>query len=65
MKKFLVLVLALTLAFALAAPAMAFTSDEETDDDTPYGLDIYLVEYDDDDMFGYISLPARPLPENE
>lgn len=67
MKKFLVLVLALTLAFALAAPAMAFTSDEENNDDTPYSLDIYLVEYDDDDLFGYVSLPPtdRGYAKNE
>ena len=67
MKKFLVLVLAFALAFALAAPAMAFTSDEDNNDDTPYSLDIYLVEYDDDDLFGYVSLPAsdRGYAKNE
>ncbi len=67
MKKFLVLVLAFMLAFALAAPAMAFTSDEQDNDDTPYSLDIYLVEYDDDDLFGYVSLPPtdRGYAKNE
>ncbi len=67
MKKFLVLVLALALAFALAAPAMAFTSDEDTGDDYPYELDIYLVDYDDNDLFGFVTLPEtnRGYAKNE
>ncbi len=66
MKKFLTLVLALVLALALAAPAMAFTS-VEPDTDTPYELDIYLVDYEDDAFFGYASLPAtdRGYAKNE
>jgi hypothetical protein len=67
MKKFLTLLLALVFVLGLAAPAMAFTSDEDNDDDTPYELDIYLVDYDDNDLFGYISLPKtdRGYAKNE
>lgn len=67
MKRFLTLILALALAFALAVPAMAFTSDEDDNDDTPFTLDIYLVEYDDNDLFGYVSLPEtdRGYAKNE
>ncbi len=66
MKKFLTLVFALVMALALAAPAMAFTS-VQPDTDTPYELDIYLVDYDDDAFFGYASLPAsdRGYAKNE
>ena len=67
MKKFLVLMLALALAFSLAAPAMAFTSDSDVGDDYPYELDIYLVDYDDEDLFGFVSLPEsdRGYAKNE
>ena len=68
MKKFLTLVLALVLTFALTVPAMAFTSDDSDDDDSAvYDLSIYLVEYDDDDLFGLISLPEsdRGYAKNE
>lgn len=58
MKKFFTLMLALIMAFALAVPAMAFTSDTTDDDDSvPYELDIYLVDYEGDEFFGFVSLP--------
>ncbi len=67
MKKFITLVLALVLAFGLTVPAMAFTSDTTDDTDTPYDLSIYLVEYDDNDLFGMVSLPEsdRGYAKNE
>lgn len=67
MKKFLSLLLALVLALGLAAPAMAFTSDNNTAEDHPYDLDIYLVEYEDNDFFGITSLPPsdRGYAKNE
>jgi hypothetical protein len=67
MKKFLSLMLALVLALGLAAPAMAFTSDDSAAEDHPYDLDIYLVEYEDNDFFGMISLPPsdRGYAKNE
>ena len=68
MKKTLTLIFALILAFALTVPAMAFTSDStDDDDDYPYELSIYLVEYDDNDLFGFVSLPEsdRGYAKNE
>ena len=67
MKKFLTLVLALVLALGLSVPAMAFTSDETDDVDHPYDLSIYLVEYDDNDLFGMVALPEsdRGYAKNE
>ena len=68
MKKYLTLVLALVLAFGLTVPAMAFTSDDSAADDSiPYDLSIYLVEYDDNDLFGIIALPEsdRGYAKNE
>ena len=68
MKKFLTLVLALVLAFGLTVPAMAFTSDDSAADDSiPYDLSIYLVEYDDNDLFGIVALPEsdRGYAKNE
>ena len=67
MKKFLTLLLALVLALGLAAPAMAFTSDSSTAEDHPYDLDIYLVDYEDNDFFGITTLPAadRGYAKNE
>ena len=68
MKKIFTLVLVLVLAFCLSVPAMAFTSDSEADDDSvPYGLKIYLVEYDDNDLFGFVTLPEsdRGYAKNE
>ena len=68
MKKTLTLIFALILAFALTVPAMAFTSDSTDDDeDYPYELKIYLVEYDDNDLFGFVSLPEsdRGYAKNE
>ena len=47
---------------------MAFTSDSEADDDSvPYGLKIYLVEYEDNDLFGFVTLPEsdRGYAKNE
>jgi hypothetical protein len=67
MKKFLTLVLALVLALGLTVPALAFTSDDAADADVPYDLSIYLVEYEDNDLFGMVSLPAsdRGYAKNE
>ncbi len=67
MKKFLTLVLVLVLALGLTVPAMAFTSDTSEDEDHPYDLKIYLVEYDDNDLFGLVALPEsdRGYAKNE
>ena len=67
MKKFLSLSLALVLALGLAAPAMAFTNDDSTAVDHPYDLSIYLIEYEDNDLFGFATLPAsdRGYAKNE
>ncbi len=67
MKKLLTLILALLLVASLSMPAMAFTSDTQTDDGVPYDLKIYLVEYDDNDFFGIASLPEsdRGYAKNE
>ena len=67
MKKLLTLLLALLLTLGLTAPALAFTSDDTEDDDMPYELSIYLVEYDDNDFFGIASLPMsdRGYAKNE
>ena len=68
MKKFITLVLVLVLALGLTVPAMAFTSDSDADDDSiPYDLKVYLVEYDDNDLFGIATLPEsdRGYAKNE
>ena len=67
MKKFLILILALVLVFGLSVPAMAFTSDDTENEDHPYDLSIYLVEYDDNDLFGFVALPEsdRGYAKNE
>ncbi len=68
MKKFLVLTLALLLALAVAAPAMAFTSNTSGNNGAiPFELDIYLVDYEDNDFFGLTTLPAtdRGYAKNE
>ena len=68
MKKFLTLVLALVMALAIALPAMAFTTDTTSPSDaSPFELDIYLVEYSDNDFFGITSLPPadRGYAKNE
>ena len=68
MKKFITLVLVLVLALGLTVPAMAFTSDSEAADDSiPYGLKVYLVEYEDNDLFGFVTLPEsdRGYAKNE
>ncbi len=68
MKKFITLALVLVLALGLAMPAMAFTSDTEAADDSiPYSLKVYLVEYDDNDLFGIATLPEsdRGYAKNE
>ena len=68
MKKFLTLVLALVMALAIALPAMAFTSDTtEASTAVPFELDVYLVEYDNDEFFGITSLPPsdRGYAKNE
>ena len=67
MKKFLTLVLALVLALALTVPAMAFTDNKYNDSDNPYEVDIYLVEYEDDEFFGFTGMPPsdRGYAKNE
>lgn len=67
MKKFLTLVLALVMALAIALPAMAFTTDTSEAVRKPYELDVYLVEYDNDEFFGITSLPPsdRGYAKNE
>ncbi len=67
MKKFLTLVLVLVLALGLTVPAMAFTNDTSEDEDHPFDLKIYLVEYDDNDLFGLVSMPEsdRGYAKNE
>ena len=68
MKKFVTLVLALVMALAIALPAMAFTSDATAPSSaSPYELDIYLVEYADNDFFGITTLPPsdRGYAKNE
>ena len=68
MKKFITLALVLVLALGLTVPAMAFTSDSEAADDSiPYSLKVYLVEYDDNDLFGIATLPEsdRGYAKNE
>ena len=67
MKKYLILLLALMLALSLSMPALAFTSDTSEEEDHPYKLSIYLVEYDDNDFFGLTSLPPsdRGYAKNE
>lgn len=68
MKKLLTLALALVLALSIAAPALAFTSNvPDNDDDVPFELDVYLVEYEDNDFFGITTLPPadRGYAKNE
>ena len=67
MKKLLTLLLVLVLALGLTVPAMAFTSDDTEDVDHPFDLSIYLVEYDDNDLFGLVALPEsdRGYAKNE
>lgn len=67
MKKFVTLVLALVMVLAVAVPAMAFTSDTAEAVKHPYELDIYLVEYADNDFFGITTLPPsdRGYAKNE
>lgn len=67
MKKFVTLVLALVMALAIALPAMAFTTDTSAPSDkSPFELDVYLVEYNDD-FFGLTSVPPsdRGYAKNE
>ncbi len=67
MKKLLTLLLVLLLAVGLAVPALAFSSDTSEDEDHPYDLKIYLVEYEDNDLFGFATLPPsdRGYAKNE
>ncbi len=66
MKKFLTLLFALVLALALTVPAMAFTDTAKADKD-PIELDVYLVEYEDDEFFGLTGMPPsdRGYAKNE
>lgn len=65
MRKIWIILLALVLALFVCAPALAFTSD--TGEDPPFRLDAYLVDYEDDDFFGFASLPKgdRGYVKNE
>ncbi len=67
MKKLLTLMLVLLLTLCLAAPALAFTSDTDAKSDVPYELNLYLVDYEDNDLFGIASLPQsdRGYAKNE
>lgn len=68
MKKLLTLALALVLALSIAAPALAFTSNVPSNDNSvPFELDVYLVEYEDNDFFGITTLPPadRGYAKNE
>ncbi len=67
MKKLLTLLLVFALTLGLGAPALAFTNDNTAKDKVPYDLSIYLVEYDDNDLFGLASLPQsdRGYAKNE
>ena len=67
MKKLFTLVLVLLLCVGLTVPAMAFTSDTSEEEDHPYDLSIYLVDYEDNDLFGLVALPAsdRGYAKNE
>jgi len=67
MKKLLPLVLVLTLLLCPLLPAMAFTADNNENADNPININLYLVEYDDVDMFGVASLPIsdRGYAKNE
>ncbi len=67
MKRILTLALALVLALGLAVPAMAFTSDTDANDAIPFTLKMYLVEYDNNDLFGIVTLPEsdRGYAKNE
>ncbi len=67
MKKLFALTVAVLLSLSLAVPALAFTGDTADDVDHPYDLKIYLVEYDDNDLFGLASLPPsdRGYAKNE
>ena len=66
MKKFLTLALVLVLALAMTVPAMAFT-DEVKEDAPPYEVDVYLVEFEDDEFFGLTGMPPsdRGYAKNE
>ncbi len=67
MKKPLILMLVLLLTLCLAAPAFAFTSDTDAMSAVPYKLNLYLVDYEDNDLFGVATLPAsnRGYAKNE
>lgn len=67
MKKLLTMLLVLLLSVGLAVPALAFTSDTSEEEDHPYDLKIYLVEYEDNDLFGFATLPPsdRGYAKNE
>ncbi len=67
MKKLFTLLLVLLLCVGLTVPAMAFTSDTSEEEDHPYDLSIYLVDYEDNDLFGLVALPAsdRGYAKNE
>ncbi|MDL2235672.1 hypothetical protein LJC07_05910 [Christensenellaceae bacterium OttesenSCG-928-L17] len=64
MKKFLTLTLVFLMVLAMAMPALAFSAvePEEDDDSIPYEIDIYLIEWDDEDVLG---LPSFSLPPSD
>ena len=58
--------MALVLALALSVPAMAFT-DNVKEDAPPFEVDVYLVEFEDDEFFGLTGMPPsdRGYAKNE
>ncbi len=67
MKKLLSLLLVSILLLCPLLPAMAFTADDNENADNPVNINLYLVEYNDADLFGVASLPSsnRGYAKNE
>lgn len=67
MKKLLPLLLASVLLLSPLFPAMAFTPDDNENTDNPVKINLYLVDYDQQDFFGAASLPPadRGYAKNE
>ncbi|MEL7603095.1 MAG: hypothetical protein AAGU77_08050 [Bacillota bacterium] len=67
MKKLLPLLLTSVLLLSPLFPAMAFTPDDNDNTDNPVKINLYLVDYDQQDFFGVASLPPadREYAKNE
>ncbi len=67
MKKLLPLLLATVLLLSPLSPALAFTADDNENTDNPVKINLYLVDYDDQNFLGIASLPAvnRGYAKNE